>query len=144
MQEDVKQSLPASCWTSNFAFNPLYLLGGLVVIVVYIFLPIYLYTNKLKSVCCKPDIGTDPLCPAVHSANSTPEDNALSMGPASDAWTASDASHSTMFRQLLGSAVLRSGEELGGCVMRWGSVKCGSGEVSGLGADPWGHLVAWG
>jgi hypothetical protein len=62
MQQDMQQSLRQSFWTRNFLINPLYLIGSLVVVAVYIILPIYLYTNRLKDVCCPPDSGTKLEC----------------------------------------------------------------------------------
>ena len=71
LKRDAADSLSPSCWTRNFAVNPLYLLGGLIVIVVYVLLPIYLYTSKLTVACCELDLGTRTQCDAVHSTHST-------------------------------------------------------------------------
>lgn len=62
LEQDLNRSLRASFWTRSFPINPLYILGGLFVIAVYIILPVYLYTEKLKDVCCDPDKGTSLSC----------------------------------------------------------------------------------
>lgn len=68
MEEDLNKSLRASFWTRSFVINPLYIIGGLVVVAVYIILPVYLYSSKLRNVCCNPDKGTELSCNATDAA----------------------------------------------------------------------------
>jgi hypothetical protein len=64
------QALRGSFWSRNFIVNPLMVLGGLVVFVVYVVLPIYIYQNRLDGVCCAVDEGTALGC-ASGNASST-------------------------------------------------------------------------
>lgn len=110
IKQEANEALPASCWTRSFAINPLYLMGGLVVLIVYFVLPIYLYTDKLKSACCDADFGTKLHCDAplsTHSiSSSTLQEDAIALDVASDC-------HGTQHRHLLSSTV-----QIRGCVAR--------------------------
>ena len=69
MEADLEKSFKQSFWTRSFPVNPLYVLGVIVVLAVYVMLPIYLYTNRLKGVCCDPDAGTSLACNATDTTS---------------------------------------------------------------------------
>jgi CRISPR/Cas system-associated protein Cas7 (RAMP superfamily) len=48
MSEEAIRNVRASFWTRHFPVNPLMIVGVAVVIIVFVALPIYLYTNKFK------------------------------------------------------------------------------------------------
>lgn len=58
IQDELERELRASFWTRNFVINPLFVLACIVIVVIYVILPIYLYRERLPGVCCQPDEGT--------------------------------------------------------------------------------------
>ena len=126
MEQDLAQSFKQSFWTRSFPVNPLYVLGAIVVIAVYIILPIYLYTHRLKGVCCGPDAGTSLACNAtdVAAGQQTPDDVTGTL------------------RKLLTTQQIEAhwGEALGS-----GSASLRSALDSlDSAADPWSHYIARG
>lgn len=144
MQQDLNQSLRASFWTRKFPFNPLYLVGGLVVVVVYIILPITLYTSKLKNVCCSADVDTSLACAEGVETADQQDDSANGSDPGTGTGDGDGSNDGTgtgtggMLRRLLGAAVDSAVEQIGG---RMGLERQRGPSASG---DPWGHLVVRG
>lgn len=65
IQDELERELRASFWTRNFLINPLLVLACIVIVVIYIILPIYLYRERLSGVCCQPDEGTSLGCDSI-------------------------------------------------------------------------------
>jgi hypothetical protein len=134
MEKDLDQALKASFWTRAFPINPLYILGGFFVVAIYVVLPAYLYTSKLKNVCCDPDIGTVLSCNATEAATggittvSPPDDIAPSL------------------RKLLAPTVNAVIESVGAHLVgsEGSSQQRPGGSDSGVGGDPWARYVARG
>lgn len=123
MEQDLEQSFRQSFWTRSFPINPLYVLGVVVVIAVYVVLPVYLYTERLKSVCCDPDKGTQLACNATEDA----------LGPQGAPDDVTGSLRKLLAVDQIGSQVLRSSSELV------------AGAVDGVGGgDPWAHHIALG
>lgn len=130
MEEDLNQSLRQSFWTRSFPINPLYIIGGLVVIAVYVILPIYLYTARLKDVCCDPDVGTSLACNATDAAAGQVAGD-VPVGTSDDEVTAT-------FRKLMTPAVDAVADQIGSYIGGRGSQQQGSG------SDAWSQYVARG
>jgi hypothetical protein len=136
MEQDLDQSLKASFWTRSFPINPLYILGVLFVIAVYVVLPVYLYTDKLKNVCCEPDDGTALACSPSEASDSM-TDGTLAEGTPDVAPT---------LRKLLAPVVHAVTDQIGAQLVtsNLNSQQQPGGSSRGIGEDPWAPFVARG
>lgn len=74
IQDELERELRASFWTRNFLINPLFVLACIVIVVIYVILPIYLYRERLPGACCQPDLGTSLACDSLDDPDAGDEE----------------------------------------------------------------------
>lgn len=89
IQDELERELRASFWTRNFLINPLFVLACIVIVVIYVILPIFLYRERLPGVCCQPDLGTSLGCDSLDdldAGDDGPEGGARRLLEGGEAW----------------------------------------------------------